>query len=52
MTKRYENKPGTYEIFIVETGEVLDYCRLRAATKRIIELKPIIKEKLDVRKVK
>jgi len=53
MSKQYENKSNTYEIFIVETGEVIEKCRLKAtAIGRLPELKSTIKEKLEIRKVK
>lgn len=53
MNLPHKNQRGTYEIFIVRTGEVLETCRLKATThQRISELKLIIKEEMQVRKVK
>ena len=49
----YINKPDTYNIVVVKTGEVLETCRLKAtATARLPELKDITRENLEVRKIK
>jgi len=52
MSKPYQNKQGSYEIFIVSTGEVIEKCRLKATTtERLAKLKSIIKKELGIRKV-
>jgi len=49
----YIKERESYEIFIVETGEVIEKCRLKAgATNRLPELRKITKEEIDIRKVK
>jgi len=49
----YINEADTYHIVVVKTGEVVGKCRLKGtATDMIKELNQIIKEELEIRKVK
>ena len=53
VLRNHINEKGTYEIYIVKTGEVVFKCRLTStATSKLPELKEITMEELKVRKVK
>jgi len=46
------NNKRTYEIFIVESGKVIDTCRLKATIQNVMpKLKETIRKELGVRKV-